>query len=158
MVAKKLPLDRQQKIIETLAGCENVKDSANHYAFLTQLKAKFDKDEKKQKLKQVLEAIGNEDRLLILDTLREKDRSLCELEVVLQKTQPAVSHHIKILEECRLIKGVKHGKFTHYSIVGQEFEYAFKIFREWYGETKNWFGELDTNHIVKQMSKSSVND
>lgn len=158
MVAKKLAPDREQKLIETLASCENVKDSANHYAFLTQLKTKFEKDEKKQKLKQILEAIGNEDRLLILDTLREKDRSLCELEVVLQKTQPAVSHHIKILEECRLIKGVKHGKFTHYSIVGQEFDNAYKIFREWYGEITNWFGDLNSNRIAKQMSKSSIKD
>ena len=158
MVTKKLPSEREQKLLETLAGCENVTNSADHFEYLNKLRDKFNSDIKKQKMRQVLEALGNEDRLLILDVLREKDRSLCELEVVLHKTQPAVSHHIKILEQCRLIKGIKHGKFTHYSIVGQEFEEAYKLIRAWYGEIKNWFGELDSNHVGKEIPKSTVND
>jgi ArsR family transcriptional regulator len=86
-------------------------------------------------------AFGNPERFLIIDSLREKDRCVCEFEGILQKTQPAVSHHIKILEQIQLIRGWKKGKFTHYSLVEKKFKEFKDLFQEWNESITNWFGQ-----------------
>lgn len=61
-------------------------------------------------------ALGNKVRFLIYNLIGKKEMSVCELTAILNLSQPAISHHIKILEQAGLIFGVKKGKFTHYEI------------------------------------------
>jgi len=65
-------------------------------------------------------AVANKKRLIIINILKKKDRCVCELEAVLDESQPAISHHLKILENAGLIRGWKKGKFTHYDIVNEQ--------------------------------------
>ncbi|HME51695.1 MAG TPA: metalloregulator ArsR/SmtB family transcription factor [Candidatus Lokiarchaeia archaeon] len=136
-----LPL-RKTKIIETLSKCEDFGNPEQHYESLLQLKKDFTLNPEKKKLCDILEGLGSTERLLILDTLAEKDRCICELEVILAKAQPSISHHIKVLEDAGLIRGWKKGKFTHYSLVKRQI-YDFKsIMVEWLDKIDNWFEEL----------------
>ena len=68
-------------------------------------------------LTKFLNALGNKKRLIIMNVLKEKDRCVCELEALLDESQPSISHHLKILETAGLIRGWKKGKFTHYDII-----------------------------------------
>ncbi|MFX1279072.1 MAG: ArsR/SmtB family transcription factor [Promethearchaeota archaeon] len=61
-------------------------------------------------------ALGNESRFLIYNLIKKKEMCICELSIVLDFTQPTISHHVKILEQAGLIKGVKSGKFIHYQL------------------------------------------
>lgn len=61
-------------------------------------------------------ALGNIERLIIINALREKDRCVCELEAILDKSQPSISHHLRELEKLDLIRGWKKGKYTYYSL------------------------------------------
>jgi len=45
---------------------------------------------------------------------------VCELEAVLDESQPSISHHLKTLENAGLVRGWKKGKFTHYDIVKEQ--------------------------------------
>ena len=67
-----------------------------------------------------LNAIANKKRLMIINILKEKDRCVCELEAILDESQPSISHHLKILENAGLVRGWKKGKFTHYDLVKEQ--------------------------------------
>ncbi|MEX2682606.1 MAG: ArsR/SmtB family transcription factor [Candidatus Sigynarchaeota archaeon] len=135
--------NRKARIIETLSKCEGFGDPESYYVTLLELRNSFIKDENKQFFCQVLEALGSDDRLLILDSLKQKDRCVCELEAILDKAQPSVSHHIKVLEDAGLIKGWKKGKFTHYSLVKRTFDRLATFLGQWLGEVDNWFGNKE---------------
>ncbi len=131
---------RKKRIIDTLSSCANFGDSVNFYNELIQLRGEFYQDEEKSTLFNYLEAFGNKERFLIIDMLKEKDRCVCELEAILQKTQPAVSHHLRILEKNNLIQATKVGKFSHYSLVRSEFEKFQTMWKKWADNITNWFG------------------
>ena len=135
--------NRKERIIETLSSCVNFGDPEKFYNKLIKIKGNFYQDEEKSTLFNYLEAFGNKERFLILDMLKEKDRCVCELETILQKTQPAVSHHLRILEKNNLIQAIKVGKFSHYSLVKPEFEKFQKMWKNWTDNITNWFGQID---------------
>jgi ArsR family transcriptional regulator len=131
-------LSRKEKIIQTLSKCDDIPDPIKHYAHLQELKENFSKNIDKQTLCKILDAIGNEDRLLILDALAESDKCVCEIEAILNKAQSTVSHHLAVLEDAGLIRGWKKGKFTHYSLSKRVFEKFSNLWDEWVQSGGNW--------------------
>lgn len=128
----------RERILATLDKCESITDVGAHFDSLLKIREDFNSDAEKRRLQDLLTAIGNEDRLLLLDALKEKDRCVCELEVIVGKSQPAVSHHLKILERNNLIRGWKKGKFTHYSLVKKTIEEFNHIWENWTKKISNW--------------------
>lgn len=68
------------------------------------------------KTTKVFRALGDENRIKILEMLKEGEKCACKLLEALQVTQPTLSHHMKILCDTGLVVGRKEGKWTHYSI------------------------------------------
>ncbi|PSQ48625.1 transcriptional regulator [Halobacteriales archaeon SW_6_65_15] len=64
----------------------------------------------------IFKALGNEDRLRVLDALRDSERCGCELQVVLDAPQSTVSTHLRKLKEAGLVKSRKKGKWSYYRI------------------------------------------
>jgi ArsR family transcriptional regulator len=136
-------LDKKKAIITTLKNCASIGIAPEaHYDRLQILAQDFKADIHISKILTILNALGNHDRFLILNLLQTKDRCVCELEAALAKSQPAVSRDLKILESAQLIRGWKHGKFTHYSLVQKNFEFFSKFCHEWTANITNWFGSV----------------
>ena len=57
----------------------------------------------------VFKALGNSTRLKILDSVKNKTKCICEIIPLTDKSQPNVSHHIKILKNAGLISEYKEG-------------------------------------------------
>jgi len=131
-------LTRKKKIIQTLSNCDNIADAKKHYESLQQYTKQFAENPNKQFLCTVLDGLGNKDRILILDSLAETDRCVCEIEAILNKAQSTVSHHLRILEESGLIRGWKKGKFTHYSLIKPRFQEFLKEINQWVEKVRNW--------------------
>jgi predicted transcriptional regulator len=112
-----MDIDHKKEILDKLIKCEDVDDPALHFNSLRKLGDKLIQDSSYDDLTRVLNALANRKRLMIIGILKEKDRCVCELEAVLDESQPSISHHLKILESVGLIRGWKKGKFTHYDIV-----------------------------------------
>ena len=127
----------KMNIIETLSKCQDFGDPEKTYENLTTIKKKVLDSKDKKKCLSIIDALANEDRFVIFDTLREKDRCVCELEAILQKSQASVSHHLKILQNAKLIHGWKKGKFTHYSIITSTVEFFRDYLRNWLTEIEN---------------------
>ncbi len=135
--------NREKKIIETLESCDSSGNSQKYYEKLTKMRDNFYENPKNRELISLLETLGNKERFLILDMLKAKDRCVCELEAILQKTQPAVSHHLKILEANNLIQARKVGKFSYYSLVHSQFDKFQADWKDWISNITNWFGNFN---------------
>ena len=57
----------------------------------------------------VFKALGNSTRLRILDSVKNKEKCVCEIIPITGKSQPNVSHHIKILKNAGLISEHRDG-------------------------------------------------
>lgn len=65
----------------------------------------------------VFKAFGDENRIQILELLRDGEQSACKLLKCLLITQPTLSHHMKILCDAGLVLGRRDGRWTHYSLI-----------------------------------------
>lgn len=62
----------------------------------------------------VLKAVADPVRARILYALSQKQLCVCELSYMLGMSLPAVSHHLRLLRDARLIKPRKAGKLVFY--------------------------------------------
>ena len=111
-----IKVKRENEIKVMLCCCEDFIDTNEYFKELQELGENLRKDNQLNNLLVFLNAISNKERLIIFSSLKEKDRCVCELEVILNKSQPSISHHLRILEGAGLIRGWKKGKFTYYGI------------------------------------------
>ena len=111
-----MDIDHETEIKDKLIKCEDVKNVDLHFTNLRLLGDELFQESKFDNLIEFLNALSNKKRL-IMNILKGKDRCVCELEAVLDESQPSISHHLKILENAGLIRGWKKGKFTHYDLL-----------------------------------------
>ncbi|MDA8212720.1 MAG: metalloregulator ArsR/SmtB family transcription factor [Clostridia bacterium] len=69
-----------------------------------------------RKLAEFFKALGDENRLKIVQMLAEKEMCVCEVIDRLDLSQPAISHHLKILRQAGLVKDTKEGKWVYYAL------------------------------------------
>lgn len=70
-------------------------------------------------------ALSDPARLRLLSLMAAADSGevcVCELTEPLGKSQPTVSHHLKVLSQAGLIRGDKRGRWTWYSVVPERLE------------------------------------
>lgn len=63
-----------------------------------------------------IKALGDENRLAILELLQDGEKCGCVLLKELDITQPTLSHHMKILCDSGIVDSCKEGKWIHYSL------------------------------------------
>ncbi len=69
---------------------------------------------------EILKAMAHEGRLIILCTLYEGDKSVSELESILELRQPAVSQQLARLRGDKLVTTRREGKMIYYSIADDD--------------------------------------
>ena len=82
------------------------------------------------KTTEVIKALADKTRLKILLLLSRQEMAVCELIAALKLSQPAVSHHLKILKHARLVKDDREGKWIFYSLDEQNFLAQVKMLAE----------------------------
>jgi ArsR family transcriptional regulator len=100
-----------------LCSCDECIEINTLFNSLQQLGKDLQLDQKINQMVDFFSALGNRERLIIINVLKDKDRCVCELEAILDKSQPSISHHLRELEKSNLIRGWKKGKFTYYSLL-----------------------------------------
>ncbi|KUK83262.1 MAG: putative transcriptional regulator [Pelotomaculum thermopropionicum] len=63
-----------------------------------------------------LKALGDSHRQYILRLLACQEMAACEIIHAIGLSQPAISHHLKILKKAKLIKSQKKGKIVFYTL------------------------------------------
>lgn len=69
--------------------------------------------------------MGDESRLAIVQMLAEQEMCVCEIIDKLSMSQPAISHHLKILKQANLVNDTREGKWIYYSLNEQVFASIF---------------------------------
>ena len=69
---------------------------------------------------ELLKAMSNEWRLMILCHLSEGEKTVSELQVLLGLSQSALSQHLAILRREKIVRARKHAQSVTYSLSGDE--------------------------------------
>jgi ArsR family transcriptional regulator len=75
-------------------------------------------------LADLLKSVADETRLAILTMLHDGEMCVCEIMEFLSVSQPAVSHHLRILRQAGLINDRRQGKWIFYSLDPEALESA----------------------------------
>ncbi|MBA4698035.1 MAG: winged helix-turn-helix transcriptional regulator [Ruminococcus sp.] len=92
----------------------------------------------------VFKALGDPKRAMIVDMLSCGELCACMILEKFEMSQSTLSHHMKLLCECGLVKGRNEGKWTYYSLD-----------EETISNTKQFFGLITSdkeNCICKEGS------
>lgn len=68
------------------------------------------------KLSEVFKVLGDPTRIKILYVLSKYEMCVCDIAEVLEMTQSAISHQLRVLRTMRLVKFRKEGKSMFYSL------------------------------------------
>ena len=71
---------------------------------------------KAYEMARIFKALSDENRIRILQQLRTCEKCGCQLLEELQITQPTLSHHMKLLCDCSLVKSRREGKWMYYAM------------------------------------------
>jgi ArsR family transcriptional regulator len=79
-------------------------------------------------LAQLLGALADPVRLRMLSIIASSGEACsCTLEEPLDKSQPTISHHTRILAEAGLIEGHKRGRWVWWSVVPERFSLISRL-------------------------------
>jgi len=103
----------------------------NHDATLKTVKAGMPADELLCDLGDLFKVFGDTTRMRILYSLFESELCVCAIAELLNMTQSAISHQLKVLKDAKLIGNRREGKTIIYhladdhvrSIIGQGYEH-----------------------------------
>lgn len=73
-----------------------------------------------KQLVQYFKALSDPVRLRILQLLAGGEMCVCELEESLHMSQPAVSHHLRLLKKAGLVLNRREGKWIYYALNGHK--------------------------------------
>jgi len=123
----KINIERTVEVKKMLCSCDGMCDSGNYFENLQNFGIELKSDENFRDLEDFAGALASKERLIILKSLKEKDRCVCELETILDKSQSTISHHLRKLERVNLIKSWKKGSYTYYGLEKEQLNSYLKV-------------------------------
>ena len=79
-------------------------------------KEKMPDEDELYDLAEIFKVFGDSTRIKILYVLFEQEMCVCDIAQLLNMTQSAISHQLKILKQSRLVKNRREGKAVFYSL------------------------------------------
>lgn len=67
-------------------------------------------------LAEVFKVFGDSTRIRILEALSKSEMCVCDIAFLLNMTQSAISHQLRVLKQARLVKNRRDGKIFYYSL------------------------------------------
>ncbi|MBI3977384.1 MAG: helix-turn-helix transcriptional regulator [Chloroflexi bacterium] len=68
------------------------------------------------RLAEIFAALADATRLRLLDALRHAELCVCDLSALLQLSQSATSHHLRLLRHLRIVRCRRDGKRVYYAL------------------------------------------
>lgn len=87
-----------------------------HKDLLQRISEKMPDEDKLYDLAELFKIFGDSTRIRILFVLFEEEVCVCDLAEVLNMTQSAISHQLKILKQSKLVQSRREGKSVFYSL------------------------------------------
>ena len=100
-------------IINGVECCETLQ---THEELIKAVNEKMPQEDALYDLAELFKVFGDSTRIRILYVLFEAEVCVCDLAQVLNMTQSAISHQLKILKQSKLVKSRREGKSVFYSL------------------------------------------
>ena len=88
-------------------------------------------------LSQTFKALGDGSRLKILWALERHEMCVCDLAALLEITESAVSHQLRLLRTLRLVRNRREGTILYYSLADMHVAQLVRIALEHVSEPEN---------------------
>ena len=100
----------EERIINT-CECNDI-----HEDIVNETKNKMPEDEMLYDLAELFKVFGDTTRIKILYALFSNEMCVCDIANLLNMSQSAISHQLRVLKQARLVKFRKEGKTVYYSL------------------------------------------
>lgn len=87
-----------------------------HEEVVNRVKSVMPEEETLYDLAEFFKVFGDSTRIKILWTLEEAEMCVCDIASLLNMTQSAISHQLRVLKQANLVKFRKEGKVVYYSL------------------------------------------
>ena len=96
-----------------------------HEEIVNQVREKMPLEENLYDLAELFKIFGDPTRIKILWALDEAEMCVCDISVLLNMTQSAISHQLRVLKQANLVKKRKTGKIVFYSLKDEHVKQIF---------------------------------
>lgn len=96
-----------------------------HQDIVNQVKDKMPQEETLYDLAELFKVFGDSTRIKILWALDESEMCVCDISFLLNMTQSAISHQLRVLKQANLVKNRKEGKIVYYSLNDEHVKHIF---------------------------------
>ena len=107
-----------------------------HEDVVNEVKKKIPQDEMIYDLAEFFKVFADSTRMKIIYTLMENELCVCDIANIVQTTQSAISHQLRLLKQSKLVKFRKEGKVVFYSLddchISQRFNCGLEHIQERY--------------------------
>jgi ArsR family transcriptional regulator, lead/cadmium/zinc/bismuth-responsive transcriptional repressor len=90
-----------------------------HEEVVERVRAKMHPEEMLYDLAELFKVFGDSTRIKIIWALFEEEMCVCDIAYLLNMTQSAISHQLRVLKQARLVKPRRDGKIMFYSLDDQ---------------------------------------
>lgn len=87
-----------------------------HDEVVTAVRRDMPEEDQLYDLAEIFKVFGDSTRIRILYVLFESELCVCDIAQLLNMTQSAISHQLRILKQNRLVKSRREGKSVYYSL------------------------------------------
>ena len=110
---------------DELFGC-----TVLHEDIVNEVKKKIPQDEMIYDLAEFFKVFADSTRMKIIYALMENELCVCDIANIVQTTQSAISHQLRLLKQAKLVKFRKEGKVVYYSLDDEHISQIVKKGRE----------------------------
>jgi DNA-binding transcriptional ArsR family regulator len=114
--------DREEVTVIKICDCDTI-----HPEKVEQAKEYLLEESVYNDLSLFYKAFGDYNRLRMLSVLRETELCVCDLANLLDMTQSAISHQLRLLKQAKLVKYRKEGKVVYYSLDDEHVNEVFSV-------------------------------
>lgn len=101
-----------------------------HEDVVNEVKKKIPEDELIYDLAEFFKVFADSTRMKIIYALMENELCVCDIANIVQTTQSAISHQLRLLKQAKLVKFRKEGKVVYYSLDDDHISQIVKKGRE----------------------------
>ena len=106
-------MSKKSKTSSSVESCSTV---MIHEDAVNEVKEKMPVDETFFELAEFFKVFGDSTRIKILWALFTSEMCVCDIAALLNMTQSAISHQLRVLKQAKLVKNRKDGKVVYYSL------------------------------------------
>lgn len=98
-----------------------------HEDIVEAVKDKMPQEEELYDLAELFKVFGDSTRIKIIWALFESEMCVCDIAALLNMTQSATSHQLRVLKQARLVRHRKAGKVVYYSLNDEHIKKIFEL-------------------------------